>query len=1077
VSKLFHILALSTALGGPAWALDKPLVGPAPPWVRPVTAPPVPPKDDAAVRYLLSDQQVSIGDGEQTVYLETAIVIQTPQGLAAGNLSFPWRSELDTLTVHKIRIRRGAETIDVLASGQSFTVARREQNLDSAVLDGILTANIQPEGLQVGDVLEIAFSSTSRDPTLKGHAEFAGAAWNGIPIERAHFRMEWPAGRTMRLRTTPTLPAVRPVKSGAMLSAEITLDKAMPIIAPKGAPPRYQIGRLLQATDFASWQDLSRLLAPLYTRAAVIPVSGPLRVELDRIRAQGPNPVAQAEAALALVQDRVRYVALAMGAGGLVPAPAETTWSRRYGDCKAKTALLLALLRELGIKADPVAVNGTLGDGMNERLPMVGNFDHVLVRAEVGGRTVWMDGTRVGDTTLDGIAVPAFGWGLPLTSEGADLVRLMPPPLAKPGLETTVELDARAGLSLPAPAKLETVFRGDDAISVNAVLGNLSGEPREHAIRQFWKGRFDFIEPKSVASSFDAKARELRLRMDGVATMDWSGGRFETSETDIGYKADFDRGKSSDTAAPFVVAYPIYTRMVERILLPPGFAPDQVSRAGAIDETVAGMTYKRTTSLENDVFTVDVSQRSIAPEFPAAEAAAAAKRLGELADQSIAIRRPKRYQPTERELAAMLQQAPTTVEALLERGNHLLDARRFDEALKDFDAAVTLAPRDANALSGRGLAHVWKRDFPQAARDFDAAFGIDPQNAVVFRGRGLAALWQRDYAASIQAFTTALAIDPSNVFARARRAQAYRGLGDGDKAIEDATAALKLAPAYDEMGWLRYSIYRERNQLDRAFASLEEMIAGAPRNTAVLVTAAIAYARAGNHELALRNFDRALAVKPEAWIYLERAQSRPDDAHADRRADLDAALALDPTFEPATLAKAELMIETGAFADAAQIYTAMLEKKPEEPGFLATRGIALAKAGRMSEANRDFAAARRVATSAESLNNLCWGKVLFNVALDAALAECDAAQKLAPTSNPIRDSRAMVLLRLGRLDDAIAEFDKVLASDARYPSSRLGRSLAHARKGNLAQADLDLAEARKLDPDVERSFTRYGLSR
>src|SRR5207245_7674926 len=41
--------------------------------------------------------------------------------------------------------------------------------------------------------------------------------------------------------------------------------------------------------------------------------------------------------------------------GGLVPASAETTWSRRFGDCKAKTALLLAILHEFGIEAEPVA--------------------------------------------------------------------------------------------------------------------------------------------------------------------------------------------------------------------------------------------------------------------------------------------------------------------------------------------------------------------------------------------------------------------------------------------------------------------------------------------------------------------------------------------------------------------------------------------------------------------------------------------------------------------------------------------------------------------------------------------------
>jgi transglutaminase-like putative cysteine protease len=81
-------------------------------------------------------------------------------------------------------------------------------------------------------------------------------------------------------------------------------------------------------------------MAPLYEKAAAIPAQGPLRSELERIQSLSPDPKVRTEAALALVQDRVRYVALEMGAGGYVPTDAETTWSRRYGDCKGKTALL-----------------------------------------------------------------------------------------------------------------------------------------------------------------------------------------------------------------------------------------------------------------------------------------------------------------------------------------------------------------------------------------------------------------------------------------------------------------------------------------------------------------------------------------------------------------------------------------------------------------------------------------------------------------------------------------------------------------------------------------------------------------
>ncbi|GGE93920.1 hypothetical protein GCM10011404_28710 [Sphingomonas prati] len=51
--------------------------------------PATPPADDAPLRILLTDQQVAIEPTRQTVYATTTILIQTPQGLAAGNISLP----------------------------------------------------------------------------------------------------------------------------------------------------------------------------------------------------------------------------------------------------------------------------------------------------------------------------------------------------------------------------------------------------------------------------------------------------------------------------------------------------------------------------------------------------------------------------------------------------------------------------------------------------------------------------------------------------------------------------------------------------------------------------------------------------------------------------------------------------------------------------------------------------------------------------------------------------------------------------------------------------------------------------
>ena len=105
--------------------------------MKPVGLPEERKADEAPVRILLADQQHWLEPGRQIVYSAFALKVQTPQGLAAGNLSFPWRPETDDLTVHKLIVRRDGQTIDILGSGQTFTVVRREANLESATLDGV----------------------------------------------------------------------------------------------------------------------------------------------------------------------------------------------------------------------------------------------------------------------------------------------------------------------------------------------------------------------------------------------------------------------------------------------------------------------------------------------------------------------------------------------------------------------------------------------------------------------------------------------------------------------------------------------------------------------------------------------------------------------------------------------------------------------------------------------------------------------------------------------------------------------------------------------------------------------------
>ncbi|MGH6971990.1 MAG: DUF3857 domain-containing protein, partial [Caulobacteraceae bacterium] len=399
------------------------------------------------------------------------------QGLSYVNAIAPWWNPATAgVTFHKFEVLRGGKVIDLLGGGKKVTVLRRETDLERQMLDGTLTATVQPEGLEVGDVVDVAFTLADRDPVLHGYANTVLAAPRPSVVRYMRIRALWPTALPVAWRATDGMPRPKLVHEGDTTELLLGANDFEAPKPPAGAPSRYNDVAQLELSRFQSWAAVSALMAPLYEKAEVPAPNSSLKDEARKIAALSPDPKVRAEAALRLVQDKVRYFALAMNEGGFVPADADLTWSRKFGDCKGKTVLLLALLHALGIQAEPALVSTVIGDGLDKRLPGL-LFDHVIVKAEIGGKTYWLDGTRIGDRALDNIATPDFHWALPVQASGARLEQLVAPPLQEPQDENLIKLDATAGIDKPARAHAGRLFRGDLAVGWNVVLTAAGARP------------------------------------------------------------------------------------------------------------------------------------------------------------------------------------------------------------------------------------------------------------------------------------------------------------------------------------------------------------------------------------------------------------------------------------------------------------------------------------------------------------------------------------------------------------------------------------------------------------------------
>jgi tetratricopeptide (TPR) repeat protein len=227
---------------------------------------------------------------------------------------------------------------------------------------------------------------------------------------------------------------------------------------------------------------------------------------------------------------------------------------------------------------------------------------------------------------------------------------------------------------------------------------------------------------------------------------------------------------------------------------------------------------------------------------------------------------------------------------------------------------------------------------------------------------------------------------------------------------------------------------------------------------------------------AMAEIDRALAIRREASTYVARAGMRERTEWDARLADVAEALRLAPDDYNALFTKARILEDKGDYGAAAETFQQILKSHPNDAYLLNGLGISLIRAGRASDAEQYLAQARKLAADASTLNGICYNKATSGVALERALDECNEALKLEPGAPHILDSRGTVLLRMGRTDEAIADFDKALAQMPGLAATHYARAIAWSRKGDNAKARADQQAALRIDPWSVERFAAYGLT-
>jgi transglutaminase-like putative cysteine protease len=588
------VLVMCISVCGPALAQNNEVQrGPVPAWVAQSELLPVPADASGLVFVRRQDFLIHLDGQGQAQYVGYRIKILHPNALQLGNLSIAWNPASGAPVVHVLRIYRDNEVIDVLQKA-SFEILRREDQLEASRLDGTLTAVLRVADLRVGDEIELGLTTRSNDPTLGDKSSGMLVLAPSPSAGRYVLGLSWEKDQKPRIKMSPDMAAVARQSDRAV---EFRFDNPASKMPPSDAPARFQLPRNVEYSDFADWAAVSRHFAPLFTKAATLAAGSPLKHEAERIAATNPRPLDRASAALKLVQQDVRYIYVGLNGGNLTPATAEETWQRRYGDCKGKTALLLALLRELGIDAEPVlANNGGGDDGLDERLPNPGMFDHVLVRARIDGVQYWLDGTMPPVVPPRSRPVLPYKWVLPLTEKGSAIEHLEWRPAKTPDQITLIEMDARGGFEQQARVKNTTIIRGIPGLQQQVQFSGLTHDQLLNAFRQQLVGNtWRMID--DVQWRYDPKAEASILTINGSWVIDWDDDGHGLKSVALpggGFSPPDRRGRPADQNQDLpYYNKPSYDCSVTTVRLPATTKPTQWSFKTSYNTRIFGRNYYR----------------------------------------------------------------------------------------------------------------------------------------------------------------------------------------------------------------------------------------------------------------------------------------------------------------------------------------------------------------------------------------------------------------------------------------------------------------------------------------------------
>jgi len=271
--------------------------------------------------------------------------------------------------------------------------------------------------------------------------------------------------------------------------------------------------------------------------------------------------------------------------------------------------------------------------------------------------------------------------------------------------------------------------------------------------------------------------------------------------------------------------------------------------------------------------------------------------------------------------------------------------------------------------------------------------------------------------------------------------------------------------------WLAYNnlgtAFAEKGGFEEAIRNFRKAIQIKPNFAEALNNLGNALAAQDRFEEAIENYRKAIQINPDYCEALNdlgvalAAQGRLDEAVENFRR----AIQIKPNFADALNNLGEALLHQGRLDEAIGNFRKAIQIKPNFAGALYNLGVALAAQGRFEEAIGNFRKAIQInPNNSEARNNL--GIAFADTGrFEEAIGNFRKAIQINPNNSEARNNLGGALLHQGRFDEAIEHFRKAIQIKPNFAEALDNLGVALAARGRFEEAIEHFRKAIQIKPN------------